>query len=99
MSALAIGGLLTVLFIGFQIHSETVHLVKLGRDVVTSHPEWISTALNYTEGQMREHDIDQYIDKAYQKGKDWLSSNIRSIADPKDPERADQLERQVNIVC
>jgi hypothetical protein len=98
MVGLAVGTVLTTLFVCFQIHNETVHLVRLGKEVLTSHPEWISTALNYTEGQLREHDIDQYIDKAYQQGREWLSSNIRSIADPKDPGRADQLEQQVNLV-
>lgn len=35
---------------------------------------------------------------AYQQGRKWLASNARSLADPKDEERADQLESQVLLV-
>ena len=36
--------------------------------------------------------------QAYQQGRSWLASNIRSWADPKDPTRADQLEEQTKLV-
>jgi hypothetical protein len=36
--------------------------------------------------------------QAYQKGRSWLASNIRAMADPKDPMRADQLEEQAKVV-
>lgn len=62
MAFLAIGSLFLALFMAFQVHSETVHLIKLGSNVVSSNPDWIKFAMNYTEGQIREHDIDDYIE-------------------------------------
>ncbi|KAI6187717.1 hypothetical protein M3Y98_00274800 [Aphelenchoides besseyi] len=35
---------------------------------------------------------------AYQQSRIWLASNIRSLADPKDTKRADQLERQAKML-
>jgi hypothetical protein len=36
--------------------------------------------------------------KAYQHGRSWLAANIRSLANPKDTARADQLEEQAKLV-
>lgn len=62
MAFLAIGSLFFVLFTAFQLHNETVHLIKLGGNVISSNPDWLKFAMNYTEGQIREHDIDDYIE-------------------------------------
>lgn len=62
MAFLAIGSLFLTLFMAFQVHSETVHLIKLGGNVVSSNPDWLKFVMNYTEGQIREHDIDDYIE-------------------------------------
>lgn len=63
MLALAIGSLVFFLFTIFQVHNEIVHLVKLGGNVVSSNPDWMKYAVNYTEGQLKEHDIDNYIEQ------------------------------------
>lgn len=47
---------------------------------------------------MKEVDFDNYVEQAYQQGRIWLSSNIRSLANPTDKTRADQLEKQSQIV-
>ncbi|KAJ1366921.1 hypothetical protein KIN20_027719 [Parelaphostrongylus tenuis] len=77
--------------------AETVHIARLTSNVVSSHPDWLRAAVNYTEGQLEDHDIniDKYMEQAYQQGRTWLASNIRSLADPKDGVRADMLEAQV----
>lgn len=63
MASLAVGLLFSVIFTAFQLHNETVHLVKLGGNVISSHPEWMNYAVNYTEGQLGEHDIDEYVEQ------------------------------------
>lgn len=63
MAALAFGSTILVIFAAFQIHAETVHLIKLGGNVVSTNPDWLKFAMNYTEGQIREHDIDDYIEQ------------------------------------
>uniref|UniRef100_A0A915DQ72 Uncharacterized protein n=1 Tax=Ditylenchus dipsaci TaxID=166011 RepID=A0A915DQ72_9BILA len=98
MVVVAVSSLFVVLFVVFQVHSETVHLIKLGGNVVSSNPDWLRFAMNYTEGQFREHDIDDYVEQAYQKGRKWAALNIRSLADPTDTDRADHLEQQANLL-
>lgn len=98
MALLAFGSIFAIFFVGFEIHNETVHLVKLGADVMSNNREWFKYAVNYTEDQIREHNIDDYVEEAYQQGRKWLASNVRSLADPKDPYRADELEKQALIV-
>uniref|UniRef100_A0AC34F679 Transmembrane protein n=1 Tax=Panagrolaimus sp. ES5 TaxID=591445 RepID=A0AC34F679_9BILA len=106
ISSIAVMGLLALLtvfmflFTAFQLQQETVHLVKLGSDVVSTNPQWLKYARNYTEEQLSEHDIDidNYVEKAYQQGRAWLASNIRRLADPKDDERANELEDQAKFL-
>lgn len=62
---------------------------------LSSNPDWLKYALNYT-GDGRN--IDGYMEQAYQQGRAWLASNIRQLADPKDPARADHLEEQAKLV-
>ncbi|KAI6200985.1 hypothetical protein M3Y96_00792800 [Aphelenchoides besseyi] len=84
-----------LVFTVFSLHGETVHLAKLTSNVLSSNPEWLKTAMNFTEEQLKEEEIDNY---AYQQSRIWLASNIRSLADPKDTKRADQLERQAKML-
>lgn len=106
ISSLAVMGLIALLtfcmifFTAFQLQQETVHLVKLGSDVVSTNPQWLKYARNYTEEQLSEHDIDidNYVEKAYQQGRAWLASNIRRLADPKDDVRANELEDQAKFL-
>uniref|UniRef100_A0A915BKH4 Transmembrane protein n=1 Tax=Parascaris univalens TaxID=6257 RepID=A0A915BKH4_PARUN len=95
MVLLAFGLLFTLLFAGFQLHCEALHLAKLGSNVLAAQPDWVGFARNYTEDQIAQHDIDNYVEQAYQKGRTWLADNIRSWVDPNDPERAEILETQV----
>lgn len=95
MALLAFGLLFTLLFAGFQLHCEALHLAKLGSNVLAAQPDWVGFARNYTEDHLAQHDIDNYVEQAYQKGRTWLADNIRSWVDPKDPERAEILETQV----
>uniref|UniRef100_A0A183V031 Transmembrane protein n=1 Tax=Toxocara canis TaxID=6265 RepID=A0A183V031_TOXCA len=95
MAVLAFGLLFTLLFVGFQLHCEALHLAKLGSNVLAAQPDWLGFARNYTEDQLSQHDIDDYVEQAYRKGRLWLADNIRSWVDPKDPERAEQVEAQV----
>ncbi|TKR67446.1 hypothetical protein L596_023596 [Steinernema carpocapsae] len=95
MAVLFFGSLFVIFFVGFQLHGETVHLVKLGQNVISQQPDWLGFAVNYTEDQFKDHDIDNYVEQAYQQGRAWLASNVRSLADPKDVDRADMLEQQV----
>lgn len=98
MLLLAFGSTFVFLFTIFQLHSETVHMVRLGSNVISSNPDWLCYALNYTEGHIGEHDLDNYMEQAYQQGRTWLALNIRSLADAKDPSRADQLEEQAKLL-
>ncbi|KJH43089.1 hypothetical protein DICVIV_10910 [Dictyocaulus viviparus] len=97
MGFLACSVIFSLLFIGFQLHSETVHIVRLTNNVVSSRPDWLGAAMNFTEDQLEGHDIniDKYVEKAYQQGRAYLASNIRALADTKDTARADMLEEQV----
>ncbi|VDL70504.1 unnamed protein product [Nippostrongylus brasiliensis] len=99
MGLLAFSAVSAVLFVGFQLHSETVHIVRLASSVVNSRPDWLLLAKNFTEDQLEDHniDIDEYVEQAYQQGRVWLSSNVRALA-PDDTVRADQLERQVKEI-
>ena len=65
---------------------------------LSSNPDWLRYAMNYTGSHLGEHDLDNYMEQAYQHGRSWLASNFRSLADPKDPTRADQLEEQAKLV-
>uniref|UniRef100_A0A7E4UX04 Histidine kinase n=1 Tax=Panagrellus redivivus TaxID=6233 RepID=A0A7E4UX04_PANRE len=98
MALLAFGSVMGFLITAYELHNETVHLVKLGSNVVSSNPEWLRYAVNYTEDQLAEHDIDNYVEQAYQQGRAWVAANIRSLADPKDTARADELEDQAKFL-
>ncbi|CAJ0941982.1 unnamed protein product, partial [Mesorhabditis belari] len=100
MALLALGTLFSLIFIAFQLHGEMVHLVRLSTNVINSRPEWLSTVFNYTEEQLESNDIDldNYVEQAYQQGRAWLASNVRSLADPKDTIRADMLEEQIKKI-
>ncbi|CAD5213405.1 unnamed protein product [Bursaphelenchus okinawaensis] len=87
-----------VIFTVFQVHAETVHLARLTTNVVSSNPEWLRTALNYTDRQITENNIDDYIQEGFLQGRLWLASNIRKLADPKDTKRADELEEQAKLI-
>lgn len=63
MVVLALGLVFFFIFTAFQVHSETVHLAKLTGNVVSSNPEWLKTALNYTEGQLNDPKIDDYVEQ------------------------------------
>ncbi|CAL2037054.1 unnamed protein product [Caenorhabditis brenneri] len=100
MALLALSALFAILFVGFQLHGETVHLVRLTSNVVNSRPDWLAAAMDYTEDQLEENniDIDNYVQQAYEQGRAWLASNVRSLANAKDTKRADMLEEQVKQV-
>uniref|UniRef100_A0A915M9D0 Transmembrane protein n=1 Tax=Meloidogyne javanica TaxID=6303 RepID=A0A915M9D0_MELJA len=100
MGALAVGSVLFLLFTLVQLHSEGLHLVKLGGNVLSSNPDWLRyTFMNYTTRDGKEHlDLDIYMEQAYQHGRSWLAANIRSLASPKDTARADQLEEQAKLL-
>ncbi|VDP39516.1 unnamed protein product [Heligmosomoides polygyrus] len=99
MGLLAFSSLLALMFVGFQLHNETVHIVRLASNVVNSRPDWLMLARNFTEDQLEDHDIniDDYVQQAYQQGREWLASNVRALA-PEDTVRADQLEKQVKQI-
>ncbi|CAI58660.1 Transmembrane protein 245 [Caenorhabditis elegans] len=100
MALLAFSAIFSVFFFGFQLHGETVHLVRLTSNVVNSRPDWLAAAMDYTEDQLEENniDIDDYVQQAYEQGRTWLASNVRSLANAKDTKRADMLEEQVKQV-
>uniref|UniRef100_A0A183CEY0 Transmembrane protein n=1 Tax=Globodera pallida TaxID=36090 RepID=A0A183CEY0_GLOPA len=98
MCILAVGCLSALLFTVFHLHSETLHLAKLGSNVLSSNPDWLRDVLNYTGDHLKEKDIDSYMEQAYQQGRTWLAGNIRQLADPKDPARADRLEEQAKLL-
>ncbi|CAI5446003.1 unnamed protein product [Caenorhabditis angaria] len=100
MMGLAFSALFAIVFVGFQLHSETVHLVRLTSNVISSRPDWMAAAMNYTEDQLEENniDIDDYVQQAYEQGRVWLASNVRKFANSKDTQRADMLEEQVKQV-
>lgn len=63
MALLAFSALFSLVFVGFQLHGETVHLVRLTSNVISSRPDWVAVAMNYTEDQLEENniDIDDYV--------------------------------------
>jgi hypothetical protein len=63
MIMLAFGSLFFAIFVAFQLHGETVHLVKLSSNVLSSRPSWIAYAVNYTEDQLSEHNVDEYMEQ------------------------------------
>uniref|UniRef100_A0A0N5BX30 Transmembrane protein n=1 Tax=Strongyloides papillosus TaxID=174720 RepID=A0A0N5BX30_STREA len=85
-----VGGFCIILFVIFQVHSETVQLVRLGSNVISSQPNFLQSAFNYTG-----IDIDNHLDDFYQSGRNFLASNVRSLADPKDVVKGDELEERV----
>ncbi|CEF68069.1 Transmembrane protein 245 [Strongyloides ratti] len=85
-----VGGFCIILFIIFQIHSETVQLVKLGSNVITSQNNLLDSAFNYTG-----IDLDNHLDDVYKNGRNFLASSVRNLADPKDPIKGDELEERV----
>ncbi|KAF8359259.1 hypothetical protein PRIPAC_94254 [Pristionchus pacificus] len=97
MIILAVGSLFALLFIIFQVHGETVNLARLSSSVMSSPPDWLSSALNYTEDRLEEQniDIDDYVEQGYLQARSWLGSRVRSLADDGDNKRADELEKQV----
>ncbi|KIH51220.1 hypothetical protein ANCDUO_18696 [Ancylostoma duodenale] len=97
MLLLAFSAVSGLIFVGFQLHSETVHIARLASNIVNSRPDWLGAAMNYTEDKLEDHhiDIDNYVEQAYQQGRAWLASNVRTLADPKDTARADMLESQI----
>ncbi|CAJ0578798.1 unnamed protein product, partial [Mesorhabditis spiculigera] len=100
MVLLALGMLTSFLWIGFQLHGETIHLLRLSSNVISSRPEWVASVYNYTGEQLENNDInlENYVEEAYQQGREWLSTKVRGLADPKDNARADMLEEQVKKI-
>ncbi|KAI1701542.1 transmembrane protein [Ditylenchus destructor] len=99
MIGVALVSLLLILFSVVQIHSEVVHLIKLGGNVLSS--DVVRQTMNYTQGQIQEQNIDEYIEQGYQEGRKWVSANIRSLAKcdtEGNCERADQLEMQAKLL-
>nr|CDJ83346.1 Hypothetical protein CBG09778 [Haemonchus contortus] len=96
MGFLAFFALLTLLFVGFQLHNETVHIIRLSSSIISSRPDWLGAARNFTEDELEDHDIDidEYVQQGYEQGRAWLASNVRSLV-PQDSVRADMLEKQV----
>ncbi|EPB68747.1 hypothetical protein ANCCEY_12166 [Ancylostoma ceylanicum] len=86
-------------FGGYPNHIK-VHIARLASNIVNSRPDWLGAAMNFTEDQLEDHhiDIDDYVEQAYQQGRAWLASNVRTLADPKDTARADMLESQVKQI-
>uniref|UniRef100_A0A0K0D019 Transmembrane protein n=1 Tax=Angiostrongylus cantonensis TaxID=6313 RepID=A0A0K0D019_ANGCA len=97
MGFLAFSAIFALLFVGFQLHSETVHIIRLSMNVVSSRPDWLRAAMTFTEDQLEDHDIDidQCMEQAYQQSRAWLASNVRSLAGSEDSVRADMLETQM----
>lgn len=60
---IAMAGLLGVVFVAMQIHSETSHIIRLSTSVMAQQPDWLSFAKNITEGQVSELDIDYYVEQ------------------------------------
>lgn len=79
-----------------------MHIAKIGGTVLSANPEWLRVALNYTGAQgIDAETVDDYVEIAYQHGRSWLATNVRSlVCDSKscDLARADQLEGQVPIL-
>ncbi|KAI6176553.1 hypothetical protein M3Y97_00810500 [Aphelenchoides bicaudatus] len=98
MIFLIFGVIIFGLFSAFQLQSEVVHVVNLGSNVVSSNKELFANAMNYTGQKLNEESLNDYAEKTYNYSRGWLSSNIRSLADPKDKARADQLEEQAKIL-
>lgn len=98
MIFLALGSLFFLLFTIFQLQSEFIHIGHLTTDVVSSNPEWLKTAMNYTGEKFNEDAMNNYAEQAYKQSREWIGANVRSLADPKDKKRADQLEEQAKIV-
>nr|CDJ87801.1 similar to chromosome 9 open reading frame 5 [Haemonchus contortus] len=99
MGFLAFFALLTLLFVGFQLHNETVHIIRLSSSMINFRPDWLSLARNSTEDKFEDHDIDidEYVQQGYDQGRAWLASHVRSLVtqDSVDSVRADMLEKQV----
>ncbi|ETN75976.1 hypothetical protein NECAME_11989 [Necator americanus] len=100
MLLLAFSAISGLIFVGIQLHNETVHIARLASNVVNSRPDWVNAAMNFTEDKLEDHqiDINNYVEQAYQQGRAWLASNVRALADPKDTVRADMLEAQVKQI-
>ncbi|GMR42175.1 hypothetical protein PMAYCL1PPCAC_12370, partial [Pristionchus mayeri] len=100
MIILAVGSVFALLFVVFQVHGETVNLARLSSSVMSSPPDWLSSALNYTEDRLEEQniDIDDYVEQGYVQARSWLGSRVRSLADEGDVKRADELEKQVMLM-
>ncbi|VDN30847.1 unnamed protein product, partial [Gongylonema pulchrum] len=95
MLFLVLGSLFTLFVVSFQVHSEVVHLTRLGVNLLSQQPDWIKYARNYTEDQLEEADIDSYVEQGYLKGREWLATNVRSFVGAKDPAKAALLEKEL----
>uniref|UniRef100_A0A0N4ZUZ4 Transmembrane protein n=1 Tax=Parastrongyloides trichosuri TaxID=131310 RepID=A0A0N4ZUZ4_PARTI len=87
---LLVGGFCILFFTAFQIHSETVQIIKLGSNIISSQPDLLENAINYTG-----LDVDTYIDDIYKNGRNLIATNIRKLADTKDESKGDELELRV----
>ncbi|VDN05924.1 unnamed protein product [Thelazia callipaeda] len=77
----------------FEVHSEGVHLIRLGANLMLQQPEWIMDyAKTYTGNELEENDINNYVEQGYLKGREWMVTNIRSIIPTKDPVRGELLQ-------
>ncbi|KIH50108.1 hypothetical protein ANCDUO_19816 [Ancylostoma duodenale] len=65
MLLLAFSAVSGLIFVGFQLHSETVHIARLASNIVNSRPDWLGAAMNYTEDKLEDHhiDIDDYVEQ------------------------------------
>ncbi|MFH4976352.1 hypothetical protein AB6A40_003061 [Gnathostoma spinigerum] len=98
MVLLAFGSVFLVAFVGFQLYSETVHLIKLGSNIVSQQPSWLGFTFNYNGQQPGQLDFDDYVTQVYEQGRTWLAKNARNLVKPEDSERADLIEAQVKQV-
>lgn len=63
MIFLTFGVIFFGLFAAFQLHNETVHIGTLATNVVSSNPEWLKTAMNYTGDKLNEEMLDNYAEQ------------------------------------
>lgn len=99
MIGLAFGTLFFLFFIAFQLQNEFIHIGTLVSNIVSSNPEWLKTAMNYTGDKFNEDAINNYAAQAYRQSREWIGVNVRQLADSQDQRRADQLEEQAKMVC
>ncbi len=71
-----VGGRSASYTVDLQVHGEVVHLVRVGSSVLSADDGLLSGALNFTGRKLSEHDLDSYVDDAYQYGRSWLASQV-----------------------